>query len=238
MKAFPAVTVPNIGFIQNLFERLNNGEKIGYIKARLGKKNVSEALSILTYLGYVEGKGVGRNRRYYKRKTVLNLERDYMQKSDVELFLSTIISETTNRRKLVEKIYGDRKESNRTKMKRITAIATLGRHLGIIRKGRAYKLTDKGKKELMRYVLEKVYTELKKKYPVSYIPISEVRREFLKEINLGREMFDQTLLELNNDGIIYLTTAPTTDEKSLKEGIATSNGVFQHIRIDNFKYYG
>ncbi len=237
MKEFPAITVPQIDFVKKIFESMPDGEKVTFIKRKWGKKHTSEALAILKYFGYVEGKGVGRNRRYYKKRSEFDLEKDYIKDERIRAFLYLLLKGSKNRSELVKELYGNKKESKSTKMKRITAMASLGRRLGFLKRGRVYKLSDEGRREVFRYVLEKAYKKLREKSPISYVPISEVRRIFMNETGVKRDIFDETVLKMNDSGDIHLTKGPVTSEEDVKEGISSVDGVYQHLRIDDLKYF-
>gem|GEM_PF-5539395 len=243
MAMFPAVLVSNIDIIKKCLEhippdRFISKKEIERRIAKYSSRALSNALSILVYLGLVEAKGRGRNRKYRRKDSEESLISAYIRAEDVRETLRCVMLGITKRRDIADRVYGKHRGAISTKQMRISAIISLGRGLGIVLKAKKYGLTNYGKRILLEYYLEKTYDEERKSLGVSTIPIEKLRKKITTLLGITRKRFDEILLEISQKrSDVILSPAPAVNEEIRKEGIPTNSGVLYHIRILSYKYF-
>jgi len=232
MEKFPSVSPPNVEYLRKIIGSLNSGKRPADLKREVGGR-VYDAIRILKALGIIEPKRKGRW-NYYRKKSYDPIDVMYMRRDDVRKTLTLIANGVRSRKNISLEVYNS---TTSTDLRRISSIVSLGRQLGFIVKGRAYKLTYDGLKELLRYFIEAYSIELSKNTGISYVSIPELRNKVLAEIRISREMFDKALLELSKSGILHLSAGPVTDEEEAAEGIQSDKGILLFLRIEQFKYF-
>jgi len=231
MEKFPSVSPPNVEYLRKIIGSLNSGKRPADLKREVGGR-VYDAIRILKALGIIEPKRKGRW-NYYRKKGYDPIDVMYLRRDDVRKTLTLIANGVRNRKNISSEVYHS---TSSTDLRRVSSIVSLGRQLGFVVKGRAYKLTDNGLRELLRYFIEAYGIELSKSVGVSYVSIAELRNKVLAEVKVPREVFDTTLLELNRLGALHLSAGPVTSEEEATEGIQSDKGVLLFLRIEQFKY--
>jgi len=242
MKTFPGVTIPDLSVFNRIFSILTDEYRL-YKDIRqelsdIRKNAISNALSVLQYLGIVEATGRGRGRKYRRRVNEINLLINYLNAWDVYETLGLIFAGVRKRADLATRVYEKVNKTKSSKLKSISAIASMGKRLGLLSISRFYALTKEGKSLVFQFYLEKMYDEERNKVGISAILIPKIKSKMCEKLNLKPEQFNKMLLELTNDRKdIILTPAPAVTEEMKQQGIPTDKGVLYHIRINEFKTY-
>ena len=240
MKAFPSVNAPPIDIIERIFYTLTSEYKTNkQISSELkdvDKRVLSNALSIMTYLNLIEAKGRGRTRRYKRGRDEFKVVEAFINARDVSEVLRFIGMKITRREDIAVRVYGKLKETKATKLRRISAIASMARDLNILSKKRKYELTEMGENLLFEFYLEKIYTTEKEREGLPTIPIPIIRDKICSALGISRKVFDEKLIALakKRDDLV-LSPAPAVTEEIRRGGIPSERGVLYHLRLNALK---